>query len=161
VRYSNHSSEFKEAIASKIMNRGSQTVNEICDEAGVNRSTAANWIQSRVKLTGMKKEVPKWSAENKLKAINESHGLSAEKQGEYLRKEGLHSHNLVEWRAEFISSLQSKRKNASKKDERDVKIKVLERDLLRKDKALAEVSALLILQKKVNLLWGTKGEDEK
>ena len=161
MRYSNHSSEFKEAIVTKIMNRGSQTVNEICDEAGVNRSTAANWIQSRVKLMGMKKEVTKWSPENKLKAIIETSPMGEQEHGEYLRKAGLHSHNLVEWRAEIISSLKVPRKNASKKDERDLKIKTLERDLSRKDKALAEVSALLILQKKVNLLWGNKDEDEK
>jgi hypothetical protein len=37
----------------------------------------------------------------------------------------------------------------------------LEREILRKDKALAEASALLILQKKASLIWGTKDEDEK
>lgn len=46
-------------------------------------------------------------------------------------------------------------------DERDEKIKDLERELRRKDKALAEASALLILQKKIDLIWGNKGEDEK
>jgi len=54
----------------------------------------------------------------------------------------------------------SMKKSRSKKDERDEKIKKLEREILRKDKALAEASALLILQKKVNLIWGDNDEDE-
>jgi hypothetical protein len=33
-------------------------------------------------------------------------------------------------------------------------VKQLKRDLHRKDKALAEVTALLILKKKTDLLWG-------
>ncbi len=37
--------------------------------------------------------------------------------------------------------------------------KQLEREILRKDKALAEAAALLILQKKVRALWGEPEED--
>jgi transposase len=157
-----YSREFKDAILTKVMNRGDSSIGQICDEAGLNRSSVANWIQSRAKSSGMtKKNSRNWSPEEKLKAINATHGLSETELGEFLRKEGLHSHDLAQWRSEIISSLTVKRKNASKKDERDAKIKVLERDLRRKDKALASVSALLILQKKVNLLWGNDdGEDE-
>jgi len=158
----NYSEEFRNAIITKVMNRGEKSARQICEEEGVNNSTVANWLQKRVKVSGMTKETPKnWTPENKLKAINEGYGLSEEGLGEYLRKAGLHRHTLEEWRAEIISSLTVKRKNASKKDERDVQIKNLEREVLRKDKALAEASALLILQKKVNLIWGNNGEDEK
>ena len=47
------------------------------------------------------------------------------------------------------------------KDERDIKIKNLEREITRKDRALAEASALLILKKKAELIWGIKEEDEE
>ena len=46
------------------------------------------------------------------------------------------------------------------KDERDIEIKDLKKNLRKKDAALAEVSALLILQKKANLLWPSPNEDE-
>ncbi len=158
----NYSQEFKSAIITKVLNRGERSARQICEEEGINGSTVANWMQARVKVLGMTKEISKnWSPENKLKAISESYGLTGEVLGEYLRKEGLHSHNLEEWSKDFISSLTVKRKNASKKDERDVQIKNLEREVLRKDKALAEASALLILQKKVNLIWGNNEGDEK
>ena len=101
----------------------------------------------------------KWTAEAKLKAITDTTGLSDTELGTYLRKEGLYSHQLSEWRAEIIEYFKTKPKFP--KDERDDKIRGLERDILRKDKALAEASALLILQKKVDLIWGNKGGDEK
>ena len=37
--------------------------------------------------------------------------------------------------------------------------RALKKDLLRKDKALAETSALLILKKKADLIWGDFEED--
>lgn len=162
MRHQVYSKEFREAILTKLMNRGDRSRIEICEEAGVNNSTVANWIQDRAKIAGMSKKVLKnWSPEEKLKAINVTHSMSEEELGVYLRKEGLHSHNLDEWRAEILEIFTKKRKNASQKDERDIKIKSLEREVLRKDKALAEASALLILQKKVNLIWGNNEEDEK
>jgi len=47
------------------------------------------------------------------------------------------------------------------KDARDETIRQLEREILRKDKALAEASALLILQKKVDVIWGHGREAAK
>lgn len=101
----------------------------------------------------------KWTAEAKLKAIVETSGLGESEVGTYLRREGLYSSQISEWRAEIIEHFGTKPKFA--KDERDEKIRNLEREILRKDKALAEASALLILQKKVDLIWGSKGEDVK
>jgi len=52
----------------------------------------------------------------------------------------------MEWRAEVIAHVEAR--PMPKKDARDETIRQLEREILRKDKALAEASALLILQKK-------------
>lgn len=159
-----YSSEFKAAIAAKILNRGNRTIEEVCDEVGVKKVTAANWIRFHVNSSEMKKQKSsvKWSPEQKLKALIETASLSEPELGVYLRKEGLFSTQLDEWRNEFLSSMSSQKKmKILKKDERDKKIKILEREILRKDKALAEASALLILQKKAHLLWGIKDEDEK
>ena len=162
-----YSDEFKEAIVAKIVNRGNQTIDEVCEREGDGKSTAANWLRVRASLSVMTKQKisktsKKWTAEEKLKAINETHALSEDELGAFLRREGLHSHQLKEWREEILKGLAPvARKSQSQKDERDEKIKALERELRRKDKALAEASALLILQKKVDLIWGNKGEDEK
>jgi transposase len=158
-----YSKEFKAAIVSKIMNRGDSTVEEVCEAEGVNFRSASNWLLVRGSAPEMKKKTSsrKRSGEEKLKALIEAGALSEADLGAYLRREGLYTHNLEEWKSEFISIVNSSNKKKKVKDERDKKIKNLERDLLRKDKALAEASALLILQKKVNLIWGTDDEDEK
>jgi hypothetical protein len=113
-------------------------------------------------VPGMKnsKSSGQWTAEAKLDAVIQSTRLNEEELGAFLRKEGLHSHQLDRWRADILTALGSicRRPN---KDNSAQRIRELERDLNRKDKALAEASALLILQKKVNLIWGNKSEDER
>ena len=101
----------------------------------------------------------KWTPEAKLKAVIETESLAEHDLGTYIRREGLYTTQLSEWRSEIIEGLGAKSPFA--KDERDEKIKNLERDLLRKDRALAEASALLILQKKANLIWDKYDDDKK
>jgi hypothetical protein len=60
------------------------------------------------------------------------------------------------WRAEVIEYFETRPTCA--KDARDETIRLLEREILRKDTALAEASALLILQEKVDLIWGNRHE---
>lgn len=155
--------EFKDRVTARILSRGSRTVAEICEEEGVISSTAANWLSLRAKPSAMKKDKNsyKWNPEKKLKALLETASLTESELGTYLRKEGLFSSQLDEWKKEFLTSMTVAQKSKPAKDDRDQKIKSLEKEILRKDKALAEASALLILQKKVNLIWGHSDEDEK
>lgn len=155
---------FKDAVVTKIVNREGRTIAEICDEAGVGLSTGSRWLKERDRALAMKKSnnSTQWTPEAKFHAVIESSGLVEEELGLFLRKQGLHSHQLVTWRAEMLTALDPTcRKSNGVKDTRVQRIKALERDLTRKDKALAEASALLILQKKVHLIWGQQREDEK
>lgn len=158
------SEEFKEAIISKIMNRGDQTIREICRQEGVVLSCASRWMSDRANVSDMTKQKMngRWTAEEKFKILIQINGLSEEDLGIFLRKEGLHSHQIGEWRLDILQALGSGTgKSRRVKDGSAQRIRELEKDLHRKDKALAEASALLILQKKVNLIWGNKSEDEK
>lgn len=92
--------------------------------------------------------------------MTDTHSLGEEDLGVYLRTHGLHSHQLKEWKSEILKGLSAPKKVVKTKDSRDKKIRDLEKDIKRKDRALAEASALLILQKKVNLIWGNSDEDE-
>ena len=158
---SRFSEDFKDAVVTKIMNRGGQSIAEVCRQAGISLSAGRCWISERDRVPGMKnsKGTGQWTAEAKLKIISKSLDLNEEEIGVFLRKEGLHSHQLSEWRAEVLAALAHPRKLG--RDGSAPRIRELERDLNRKDKALAEASALLILQKKVNLIWGKQSEDEK
>ena len=161
-----YSEEQKEAVLSKVMQRGSRSLLSVSQEAGVPQSTIHSWISrsgDRIPTMKKTKNASKWGAVEKLKVLIETGSLLEPELGTYLRKEGLFSHQLVEWKAEIVSLLTNSQKPKFDKEDRESKkiIKVLEREISRKDKALAEASALLILQKKVNLIWGNKDEDEK
>ena len=109
-----------------------------------------------------KTKTKKWSAKEKLRAIGETLSASEVEIGSYLRKEGLHSQQLKEWQDQALSSLEATSKPSPSHEEYEKlqkDFKQLEREILRKDKALAEASALLILQKKIALIWGN--EDPK
>jgi transposase len=110
-----------------------------------------------------KTEGKKWPAQAKLKAIADTTGLSESDLGTYLRQEGLYSHQVAEWRAGCLSLLDGalEKPQAAKRDERDERIKVLERDLARMEKALAESAARMMLEKKADLFWANRAAAKK
>jgi transposase-like protein len=110
-----------------------------------------------------------WSAEEKLEAVLEAKRLSSSELGEFLRRRGLHEAQLRQWQetadAGALESLRG-RKTTGKSGEAK-RVKELERELRRKEKALAEAAALLVLRKKAEALWGdedasteSKNDDE-
>ena len=107
------------------------------------------------------KSAAKWSAEEKLTVITETRLLGEQELGLYLRTHGIHGAQLSEWRSDVLRGLAPMKpvKQFAKKDARDETIRGLEREIRRKDKALSEVSALLILQKKIGLIWGNSDEE--
>jgi transposase-like protein len=145
----------------KILTRGDRTIEAVCEEAGVLKTTATNWVSTSAMVGPNSKPRGrmKWTPEAKLNAVVETTKLGESELGAYLRREGLYSNQVADWRAEIIKQFGVK--STFKRDERDDHIRVLEREILRKDKALAEASALLILEKKVALIWGKRDEDER
>jgi hypothetical protein len=101
-------------------------------------------------------------AKEKLKTLMEYDTLTFEMRGEYLRKNGLHEEHINSWRKQIEDALSSpsQKRDRSKLIAEQKKIKKLEQELRRKEKALAEASALLILKKKADLIWGVMEEDE-
>lgn len=156
------SKEFKQAIVKKLISRGNKTIEQFCNENNVALSSVSRWQSECANVLDMKhkKDKSKYSPENILKIISETYSLTEEDLGIYLRKNGLHSNQLAEWRSSFLSSINQSKMNQQEKVERNVEIKDLKKNLRKKDAALAEVSALLILQKKANLLWPSPSEDE-
>lgn len=161
-RQSSYSREFRDSIISKIVNRGNQTIAEVCEKEGIGQSTAANWLRNAtLPAMSKKKKSKKWNAKQKLKAVSETLSASETELGTYLRKEGLHSQELNEWQEQALASLEADAKPGPSREEfqkLQEEIKQLQREVRRKDKALAEASALLILQKKIATIWGDDGE---
>jgi transposase-like protein len=153
-----YSKEFRDSILAKIVNRGNQTISEVCEKEGIGQSTAANWLRNAtLPVMNKKTKSRKWNAKQKLKAVSETFTANDAELGTYLRREGLHSQELSEWQEQALASLESNAKPSPSREEfgqLQDEVKRLEREIQRKDKALAEASALLILQKKIALIWG-------
>lgn len=96
-----------------------------------------------------------WSAEERLRVVSACAHLSEADLGAFLRREGLHEETLAEWRSAALDGLGGPRKATT--DAR--RVRDLEKQLRRKDKALAEAAALLVLQKKVRQIWGDGDDD--
>lgn len=140
-------------------------------EVGVAQATLSRWLLDASNLKSMSKNnrskdagdarPQRWSFEEKLRVVHEAASLSNEELGAYLRRNGLHEAQLQEWRAAFSSAVQNVKRKKSDRTPEARRIQELERELLRKDRALAEVAALLALKKKVQEIWGDEGDDTR
>jgi len=154
-------SEFKQGIVKKILLPGGPSIQEMSMELDIGYSTIRQWIK-KDGMSGAMSKSENWSPEKKLQAVIETSILSEEELGAYLRKHGLHSEDLKVWRDECLGSFRGPgrpRKDpelAASQNER----KVLEREVRRKDKVVAELSARIVLLKKSHLLWGEVEDDE-
>ncbi len=151
--------EFKQEIVKKILLPGGPSIPEMSRELGIVDSTIRQWVKKNAKAGVMSKS-DLWTPEKKLQAVIETSSLDGEELGAYLREHGLHSEDLESWKQDFYRSQKGPgrpRKDpdlaASQKRE-----KSLEKDINRKNKVVAELSARIVLLKKSHLLWG-EGED--
>jgi transposase len=145
------------------------SANRLSQEVGIGQPTLSKWLRdAEGRIGNVKFDSPPppprtprrpedWSPEERLRAVIQASQLSDDELGAFLRREGISEAVLAEWRAAMLEALGSQRKTTG--DAR--KVRELEKQLRRKDKALAEAAALLVLQKKVQALWGDEDDDTK
>jgi transposase len=162
-----YSETFKTKMVQKMLT--GRSANSIAQEVGVNQPTLSKWLRDARRLEGVPKRTrepdarastkrpEEWSAEDKLRAVMKAESLSESERGEFLRREGIHEEHLRQWRQSVeIGALESLRgpRKAGVKSAEAKRIRELERELSRKEKALAEAAAILVLRKKAEALWG-------
>lgn len=156
-----HSPAFKESIVQKITTPGGPSIMQMSEKTGIHHTSIRNWLKAYANVNSMKK-TKEWTPEEKLDAIIKTASMSENDLGEFLRTNGLHSSELDEWKNNFYNS--QKPVGRPKLDPELVELrskeKALSRDLKRKDKALAEMAARIILIKKTQELFGVNEEDE-
>ena len=99
-----------------------------------------------------------WSSRDKFAAVLETAALNEADLAEYCRKRGFYPAQIATWwsackQANDWDRASTARLGQATKEEKK-RVKVLERELARKEKALAEAAALLILRKKASAIWG-------
>lgn len=162
-----YSKEFKDSVIKRMMPPNPVSVPQLCKETGVSDVTLYKWRKDYrnrgIAVPGDNSKPDNWTAEDKLGVVIETVGLNGAQLSEYCRSKGLYPEQIDQWKTAALSGYQhsvqiEKAKNRSRQEDRK-QIKRLESELMRKEKALAETAALLVLSKKCEAIWGVSEED--
>ncbi len=162
-----YSKERKQAVLAKLSPPLNRPVAEVAAEEGICEGTLYLWrrqARERGELyPNAGTEAEGWSARDKFAAVLETAPMNEAERAEYCRQRGLYPQQLVEWRMACEQAndwADDRRRRQSTSDrEQNRRVRELERELRRKEKALAETAALLTLSKKARAIWGD-GEAE-
>jgi transposase-like protein len=170
-----YSQTVKDAMIRKLAMPGGKSANALARESGISQSTLSQWLLDAATLEPMKRLQPKTAmtspprrpqdllAEERLQRVWEAARLTNEELGAFLRTHGLHEAQLQEWRQAALDALAPRRGRVERKPpatrELEQRLEATERDLQRKDKALAEAATLVLLKKKVQAIWGDVDDD--
>ena len=158
--------ELREHCTRRMLGPNPPMLKDLAVETGIPAVTLSRWkcqarasgvIYDRADMEKQHKCPRDWSPAQRLRAVNEAATLSDEELGEFLRREGLHAHTLEQWRQDALAGLGASPRPGQKGSSR--RERQLERELRRKNKALAEAAALLVLQKKSRELFGEDEDD--
>lgn len=157
--------DLKETLLAKAFSPNPPSILELARKSGVPYPTLYTWV--RMKKNGKRmSNVPArpqdQTAEAKLQEVFNTFHMSDEERAAYCRKHGLYTHHLDDWKHQILMGLKpiSGKENKAEYRHMAVEIKKLQKELNRKERALLEASALLLLKKKANLIWGD-GEDDQ
>lgn len=114
-------------------------------------------------MPGNGKNAEEWSSKDKFGVVLETAHLNEAELAEYCRSKGLFVAQIAAWRAACQDANahpadRDREQLAQSKSDRK-EIKQLKKDLQRKEKALAEAAALIILRKKAQAIWGEPEDD--
>ena len=162
-----YSPERKESVLRKMMPPHNRSIKQLAREEGISEATLYNWRkharEKGVLMPNADSGPEGWSARDKFAAVVESASLNEHELSEYCRKKGIYPQQLDQWRRACEDAndwdRQANIKLKSEQKSNRKRINELEKQLRRKEKALAEAAALLVLQKKVQAIW-TEQEDE-
>lgn len=164
-----YSNGFKARLIRRMTGQDRISATKLAEEVGVPQSTLSRWLRracehKEVKGNGHVPQKPPMRPDDlppqeKLRLVMEAAELSEGELGAFLRRHGIHEVQLEQWREAALAALQKPKKSKPGKSPEARRIQELERELTRKDKALAEVTALLALKKKLDALLGAGDED--
>lgn len=168
---------FRERMVGRLSGPDAISARALAAEVNIPAPTLSRWLRDAAKVDSMSKtpKTPKRSgrppgrprrdrsAEEKYRIVMAAAAIDEAALGEFLRREGLHDEDLQRYRDEVraaaLSGLNGASTARSTLPGEQARIKELERELRRKEAALAETAALLVLRKKAVALWGEEGDD--
>ena len=150
---------FKDKAVARLLPPESAALDVVAREVCVGAGTLERWREDAQSRPARGRA---WTAAGRLEAVVTTAAMNDADKSAWCRSHGAYPQDLADWRASATTALAAPEElraspQATRQDRR--RIKELERELLRKDRALAETAALLVLSKKVQAIFN-KGEDE-
>ena len=150
---------FKRRVVARLLPPESGEIGALSREVGVSVQTLERWREEAQTRPARGRA---WSAAARLEAVITVAALDEAGKSAWCREHGVFPAELERWRTSAKTALAEPEEaraspQATRADKK--RIRELERELQRKEKALAETAALLVLSKKVAAIFN-KGEDE-
>ena len=165
--YKKYDEDLKESIIAQMLPPNNVPASELAEKAGIPYTTLIEWRRlarrSEDEEIGDNQVSRNWSSEEKFNIVVQTAGMNAEEINGFCRSTGIYPEQLEMWRdtcktANATQSTVTRELRHELREERN-KVHTLERDLRRKEKALAETAALLVLRKKADAIWGAHEEE--
>jgi len=159
--------EFKYKVKRMMMPPSNKSVASISKETGISENTLYKWKREAKKeglvVTDGETNSEKWTSEDKFQIVLETASLNESELSAYCREKGLYVEQIEAWKNACMTAnggLADEAARLSKElRDRDKEYKQVKKELARKESALAETAALLVLRKKMHSIWG-ENEDE-
>ena len=164
-----YSDERREAVVAKLLPPRSLPVREVAQQEGISAATVYKWRkeareQGRCLPNAGDGGTAAWSSKDKFAAVLETAAMNGAELAEYCRRRGVYPEHIAAWRqdCEQAASLsqQERRQEVLEAKMQRERIRELERDLRRKNAALAETAALLTLSKRPGRFGETRNHDQ-
>ena len=152
--------EFKERAVARLLPPESFPVQTVSQELGVSVATLERWRADALSIPARERV---WTAAARLQAVITTAAMDESQRSAWCRENGVYPTELEQWKQNAIAALsETPEERASPQETRDSRkrIKELERDLRRKDKALAETTALLVLSKQLQAIFQRADKEE-
>lgn len=159
-----YTQEKKAAVLARMSPPKNERIAQISEDTGISTVTLYQWrkiAREQGKLMAdIRKDPEQWSSADKFAVVLATASMNSAELAAYCRAQGLFIEQVTSWREACMNANPNQpqfKKRESGKDKK--RVAELEKELRRKNAALAEAAALLVLRKKLDAFY--HGDEDK
>lgn len=141
-----YSLAFKQKMIQRLTGKDSVNPSQLAREIGIRQQNLSRWLHEARSLPSVASNTPKsrvWTVEQKAQVLADASKLTGEEFASYLDRQGIKLADFERWRIVLEEDGGSSAATLKR-------IRKLERELARKEKALAEAAVLLVPKKTID-----------
>jgi len=160
-----YTKEEKDSLVKRLLPPENISLGALVNETGISKSTLSTWKKKAEDAKGNIKLKRSLTPNDKFLIVIETYSLTEIELSRYCREKGLYYDEVKKWASVCVNAnnnaidSENIKELKAGKQEYSKRIKELEKELNRKEKALAEAAALLLLRKKLQAILVENVED--